>query len=161
MKKNVPFGIAIGVAAATGLFGFTALVRADDDGGPQPIVSRALAATVDYGNDAIFQPAKHATDFDRLGLDPQQVVTVTVQFPVELAGQAILAEPLDGGTLTLPEGGLIVGTDGNVTFQFKASDPFGACRVAVHQPDDSNYVQFWIVDPDHPENTPPDLPGAY
>jgi hypothetical protein len=33
--------------------------------------------------------------------------------------------------------------------------------VAVHQADDLNFLQFWIVDPDHPENTPPGLPGVY
>lgn len=158
--KIFPLGIAIGVAAATSLFGFISSVRAQEDE-PQPIVSRALVATVDYGNDAIFQPAKHGTDFDRLGLNPQQVVTITVQFPAELAGQLILADPLDGGTLTVPDEGAIVGPDGNVTFQFQAGDSFGACRLAVHQPDDSNFIQLWIVDPDHPENTPPDLPGAY
>ena len=97
----------------------------------------------------------------RLGLDPQQTVTVTVQFPTELAGQVILAEPLDGGTLFIPEQGLTVGADGNVTFQLQASEFFGAGRVSVHQPDDCNILQFWIVDPDHPENTPPDLPGVY
>ncbi|MBA2436093.1 MAG: hypothetical protein H0V54_13605 [Chthoniobacterales bacterium] len=157
--KTVPFGIA-GVAAATGLLLFSSSARAQDDV-PEPIVSRAISATIDYGNDAIFQPAKHYTDFERFGLRPQQTVTITVAFPVELAGQLMLAEPLDAGTLALPEEGLIVDGEGKVTLQFQAGDAFGACRVSVHQPDDSNFVQFWVVDPAHPENTPPDLPGDY
>jgi hypothetical protein len=159
--KTVPFGIAGLALLASGLFGFTSLVCAQDEGEPQPIVSHALAATVDYGNDAIFQPGKHATDFDRLGMRPEQVLAITVQFPAELAGQIVIAEPLDGGTLTIPENGLFIGDDGTVSFQFQAGTSFGTCRISVHQPDDTNMLQFWIVDPDHPENTPPDLPGVY
>ena len=135
--------------------------RAQDDGGPQPILSRALAATVDYGNDNVFQPSKSNTDFQRLGLDPGQLLTITVQFPVDQAGQAMIVEPLDGGLLSLPDGGFFVDSEGNVTFQFQAIDSFGACRIAVHQPDDSNFIYLWVVDPEHPENTPPDLQGIY
>jgi hypothetical protein len=159
--NTVPFGIAGLALLASGLLGFSSSARAQEEDEPQPIVSRALAATVDYGNDALFTPAKHATEFEQLGIRPETVVTITVQFPVELTGQPMLVEPLDGGLATTPEDGLIVDAEGKVTFQFQTSDFFGACRIAVHQPDDSNFVQFWIVDPDHPENTPPGLPGVY
>lgn len=150
-------GLAI---IASGLFGFCTVALAQEDE-PQPILSRALATAVNYGNDAIFEPAKHGTDFDPLGLDPGQVVSVTVLFPVELAGQAMLAEAMDGGTLTLPEGGLIVAADGTVIFQYQASASQGACRIAVHQTDDQNILNFWVVDFEHPENNPSQLPGAY
>jgi hypothetical protein len=157
--KKVPFGIA---AAAAGLFFTYSIARAQSEDEPQPVTSRALAATIDYGNDAVFQPIKHGVDFDEFGLDPGQTVTLTVQFPVELAGQPIIAEPLDGGLLTVPDEGLFVNSDGMVVMQFQAgTDSPGACRIAVHQPDDSNILHFWIVDPDHPENTPANLPGAY
>lgn len=158
--KHVPLGIAGLAFLASGLFGFTALSRAQD-GTPPPVTSRALAATIDYGNGNVFQPAKSNTAFQCLGLDPGQLLTVTVQFPSDLAGQTIIVEPLDGGSLTFPDGGFFVDSQGNVTFQFQAVDLTGLCRIAVHQPDDSNFVQLWVVDPDHPENTPPDLAGLY
>ena len=158
--KNVPFGVAV-VAAATGLFITLTALRAQEEGEPQPIVSRATAATIDYGNDAIFYPAKRGTEFEQLGVLPTQLLSLTVQFPAELVGQVVLVDPLDGGSVSVPEEGLTVGTDGNVTFQFQTSDAFGACRIAVHQPDDCNLLQFWIVDPQHPENTPPNLLGVY
>ena len=75
--KIIPLA-RVGVAAATALFGFSTLARAQDGDGLEPEASRALVATVDYGNDAIFQPAKHNTNFDRLGLRPQQLLTITV-----------------------------------------------------------------------------------
>ncbi len=61
----------------------------------------------------------------------------------------------------LAEDGLFIGEDGIVSFQFQAGKSFGACRISVHQPDDTNLLLFWIVDPEHPENTPADLPGIY
>jgi hypothetical protein len=156
--KSVPVGIAGLALLASGLFGLSSGARAQ--GEPQAIVSRALAATVDYGGDNIFNPAKTSTDFEPLGLLPEQMLTITVQFPSELAGQPMIVESLDRGTLT-PENGLFVDADGKVTFQFQAGNAFGACRVVVHQPDDSNFLQFWVVDPAHPEDTPPNLPGFY
>jgi len=124
-------------------------------------VSRASAATVDCGDKAVFYPAKHAIDFDQLGVLPGTTLTITVQFPAELAGQAVLVDPLDGGTVSVPEEGLLIGKDGNVTFEFQTGSEFGAARLSVHRPDDTNQLQFWVVDPKHPEDTPPKLPGYY
>ncbi len=157
--KQIPLGIAGLALLAGGLLATSSSARAQDE--PQPVTSRALAASVDYGNDAVFQPDKHGVDFDQLGLRPQQAINLTVQFPVEMAGQTILVEPLDGGTATLPEEGLIVSSEGTVSFQFQASEDPGACRIAVHQPDDSNFIHLWVVDPQHPETTPEHLPGVY
>lgn len=164
--KTIPSGIA-GVAVAAGLIlsVFTPPARAQD-GEPQPVISRALSATVDYGkdangNDAVFQPVKQGVDFGLLGLRPGQAVTITVQFPVELAGRLMIVEPLDGGIVTIPEEGLFVAEDGTVTFPFLAGDNVGACRIPVHQPDDMNVIHFWVIDAEHPENNPVDLPGAY
>lgn len=163
--KKWPLGFAV-VAAATSLLlsVFTPSARAQDE--PQPVNSRALSATVDYGNDAdgnalTFPPAKQGVDFGLLGLRPSQAVTITVQFPVELAGQLIIAEPLDGGLLTIPENGLIVGDEGTIVFPFQAGELPGACRITVHQPDDMNVLHFWVIDTEHPENNPENLPGAY
>jgi hypothetical protein len=158
--KNVPVRIAGLALVASGLFGLSTVVRAQD-GTPAPINSRALAATVDYGNGNVFQPAKSNTAFQCLGLDPGQFLTITVQFPTDLAGQPMIVEPLDGGLLTFPDGGFVVDANGKVTFQFQAIDLTGLCRIGVHQPDDSNFVQLWVVDPDHSESTPPDLAGLY
>lgn len=161
--KTLPLGIA-GLVFLTSLLVISPAARAQDD--LPPVVSRALSATVDYGNDAdgndlSFQPAKQGIDFGQLGLRSGQSITVTVQFPVELAGQAIIAEPLDGGVITIPDNGLVVAADGTVTFPFQGGDNVGTCSITVHQPDDMNVIHLWIIDAAHPENNPSDLPGAY
>lgn len=160
IMKTVPFGM-VGVAAATGLLIFSCSLRAQSDDGFEPEQSRLLAVAVDYGNEAVFKPDKHDFGFDQLGLRPQQTVTITVQFPVELAGTAVVAEPLDGGSVLIPEKGLVVGSEGTAVFQFQGGLWVGASRLSVHVSDDRNLVNFWLVDAEHPENTPSDLPGAY
>ena len=157
--KLTPFRIA-----AVALFLFSGLAQAQDD--PPPVNSRALSATVNYGNDAdgnplTFQPAKSGIDFAQLGVRPGQSVAITVTFPVELAGQLIIVEPLDGGIATIPDDGLHVAEDGTITFPFQGGDNVGACRITVHQPDDMNVIHFLVIDAEHPENNPADLPGAY
>lgn len=162
--KKFPLGVAGLVLVIGGLLAFSPSALAQDD--PPPVVSRALSATVDYGNDAdgndiSFQPAKQGVDFVQLGLHPGQTVTITVKFPVELAGQLILVEPLDGGSATIPDDGLYVADDGTVTFPFQAISTPGAYRIGVHQPDDQNVIHFWVIDTENPENNPADLPGSY
>ncbi len=159
--KNVPPGIVVTAAAVSLFFISTRLRAQDNDGPPEPIISRALAATVDYGNGNVFQPVKQGVNFACLGFDPGQSVTITVTFPAEIAGQAIFAEPLDGGILTPPLGGLIVGPDGTVTFQYQVTDSPGAGRLAVHQADDMNVLHLWVIDPNDPDEVPPGLPGIY
>jgi hypothetical protein len=170
--KNIPPGMLV-VALATSLALLSASLRAQDNGGPpsptptpsptppSTIPSTALSATVDYGNGNLFTPTKQGVDFSCLGFDPGQSVTITVAFPTEFAGQAILAEPLDGGILTLPDGGLIVGVDGTVSFQFQVTDSPGEGRLAVHQADDMNLLHFWVIDPNNPDSIPPGTPGIY
>ncbi len=162
--KTILFGRAGLALLVSGLFAISTPLLAQGDG--EAVVSRALSATVDYGNDAngddqSFQPAKSGVDFGLLGLDPQQTVTVTVQFPAELAGQLMIVGPLDGGIVTIPDDGLYVAADGTVSFPYQAGEIVGACRIAVHQPDDMNVIHFWIIDATHPEDNPAGLQGAY
>ena len=152
------------------LIGSSSLLLAQDDSSPTPtpsptppaqILSRALSAVVDYGNDNLFTPVKESTDFSLLGLDPAQSVNVTVTFPADLAGQSILVEPLDGGLVIVPDGGFVLDADGSVAFQFHASSIAGNCRINVHQADDANFVHFWIIDQSDPADNPSNLPGIY
>jgi hypothetical protein len=158
--NKVPLGIAM-LALASGLSFSSQFVCAQSDDGFQPEFSRALAIAVDYGNDAIFQPNKHDTAFEQLGMRPQQIVTITVTFPAEFAGAAIYAEPLDGGSVTGSEEGIFVGSDGTAVFQFQAGLWIGNSRISLHLSDDRNLINFWLVDTEHPENNPPGLPGVY
>jgi hypothetical protein len=93
------------------------------------------------------------------GLAPDQVVNVTLQFGVQKAGQTIQATALDGGVLTIPNGGLVADQNGNVAFQFQVGHDPGLYQVALRDDTHEMGVQFWVINSQAPaENPPVNLP---
>jgi hypothetical protein len=93
------------------------------------------------------------------GLAPGQVVTVTVMFGPEKNGQTIQAFALDGGTLSVPNTGLVADANGNVTFQFQAGNDPGLYQVALRDAIREMGIQFWVINSQAPtENPAVDLP---
>jgi|ERR1700730_2028352 len=129
--------------------------------------------------------------FALVGLQPDQIIQVTVQYPVVqptppsvpplanlfvVPGAIINAEPLDGGTVTVPTGGLVVASNGTVTFTFQATHDPGVNQISLRQafPAPSTDpiptvpqanigvglarqelgLQFWVNDTANPKNNP-------
>jgi hypothetical protein len=88
------------------------------------------------------------------GLTPNQVVTVTVQFGVQEAGQVVQASALDGGTLTVPDGGLIVDQNGNVAFQFQVGAESGLYQIELRDDNLEMGVEFWVINSQAPADNP-------
>lgn len=96
---------------------------------------------------------------DRVGLGPNQVVAVTLQFPTALGGKPVAVTPFDGGEATANYGmeNLAVGRDGTVSFSFQAGWSPGLYRLGV-QLDAYDYrLEFWVLDPGNPQRNPPRL----
>jgi hypothetical protein len=126
---------------------------------PQENVFTAVAALVDYGSGVIIQPKKRDTIFAQLLLNANQTVTITLQYDPAFAGQVVIVEPLDGGIATVPEEGAMIDQDGKVSFQFQAADVPGLSRISIHQYEDGDLLQFWIIDTANPANNPPTILG--
>lgn len=96
---------------------------------------------------------------DRVGLAPSQLVTVTLQFPLETVGNRVFMFPVDGGEVTTLDGShaLIVGEDGTIAFGFRAPPPPGLYRVIARLGEDDYRLQFYVLDLVHPERNPPRL----
>src|ERR1043165_3668515 len=93
------------------------------------------------------------------GVSPNQVVDVTVQFGAQKAGMPIQAAALDGGTLTVPDGGVVADGDGNWPFQFRVGAQPGLYQVALRDDTHEMGVQFWVINNQAPADNPPvDLP---
>jgi len=129
--------------------------------------------------------------FALVGLQPDQIIQVTIQYPVVqptppnvlphpnpwvvVPGALINAEPLDGGTVTVPTGGLVVSGNGTVSFTFQATHDPGVNQISLRQgfpapASDSlppTYggvafapsrqelgLQFWVNDTANPQNNP-------
>jgi hypothetical protein len=184
MKKSVP-SVAIIVAATIELLS-CANVRAQDqlmpqlsdqDPPPDPIflqqsvivppptspdaqVADNGIAIVTYAPDSSVSGSTTDGKADVLpGLSPDQVVSVTVSFGAQDAGQTAHAAALDGGILTVPDEGLVVGEDGSVTFQFQVGGDPGLYQVALRDDNREIGVEFWVINNQAPATNPAvDLP---
>jgi hypothetical protein len=111
-------------------------------------------ATISFGGSQSVTATSNGAVFDRVGLQPNQVVDVTVQFPPEKSGHTIIVEPLDGGCLIGPTNKLVVAADGTFSFRFQAGRDSGDYQVSFHDGAQEIGLQFWVLDLQNPQNNP-------
>lgn len=109
--------------------------------------------------------------FDCVGLQSDQTVQVTVQCPAGRAFQKVTVQTLDGGTVARPLAtsapdaptasdraiSLSTSADGTFTFVFQAGHNPGLNQVSLRQGSQELGLQFWVLDPQNPQNNPPIL----
>jgi hypothetical protein len=89
-----------------------------------------------------------------IGLQPNQTVDVSVQFPAERAGESIPLSVWDGGKISTANKDALVGSDGRLTFAFQAGSAPGLYRVVLQPASEEYCVRFWVIDPNQPEKKP-------
>lgn len=94
--------------------------------------------------------------FTMVGVHPDQVIDVTIQYPVTKTAHLISAEALDGGQV-LVQGPILVGLNGSVHFQFRAAHSPGVNHIALRDGRQELGLQLWVVDEQRPERNPPGL----
>lgn len=87
-----------------------------------------------------------------VGVQPGEVVTVTIQFASNHAGEAIEIGPLDGGLIR--HAATAVSENGQATFSFQSAASAGDQRIAVHYGLRTLLVHFWALST-NPEINPP------
>jgi hypothetical protein len=107
-----------------------------------------VSATIQFSNGQTV-----VTDFsDQIGVQPGEVVSVTIQFTSDHAGEAIKVGSLDGGRISNTS--TAVSDEGSVTFNFQAAGSAGLNRVLVRHGLQTLRVQFWVLG-SNPQNNPP------
>jgi len=106
-------------------------------------------ATVQFSNG---QTVALADFSDRIGVQPGEVVSVTIQFAPSHAGEAIGIEPLDGGRISKTS--TAVSDQGLATFSFQAAPSAGLNRVVVRHGLQTLLAHFWVLS-SNPQNNPP------
>lgn len=82
---------------------------------------------------------------DEIDLQPNQTVTVTVQYGMDKVGHIIVAEPLDGGSVVAPGPQMLVAADGTLTFQFQDGAEPGWRQVSLHDGTEELGLEFWVL----------------
>jgi hypothetical protein len=122
-----------------------------------PNASSAIAAgtisiTSDDGNPWV----NAARETDLIGINPNQVVHITINFCAgDCARDVVLAEPLDGGRILGKTNGAFVDSNGCASFLFQAGPNPGAAQIRVTDAGtEVMAVRLWVIDPDDPGNHP-------
>lgn len=119
-----------------------------------PLPGQAKVATVCIGTGAFVDTRRNKFVFEQVGLQPLQVVTVALQYPVALAGTVVAIEPLDGGRVGSNGEPFRVAADGTLNFTYEVGESPGLYQVRLHYDERVIALQFWVFDAAHPENSP-------
>jgi hypothetical protein len=85
--------------------------------------------------------------FAPLSLNPLDTAAIALQFATTLAGTPVIVQPLDGGSVGLPNQSATIASDGTISFQFQAANQPGLYRVLVMVNGNPSMVQFLVPSP--------------
>lgn len=92
--------------------------------------------------------------FERVGLQRDQVVDITVQYSTASAGSFVTVTALDGGKTIAQTKNLAVDAKGAIHFKFIAGHTPGVYQIALRNRGQELGLQFWVRDEEHPGNNP-------
>lgn len=117
--------------------------------------SESLLLTVNSKTGTLVETNIVYGDAVPIGLQSNQTVDVSVQFPAERAGESIPVSVWDGGKISTANNNAVIGSDGRLTFTFQAGAAPGLYRVVLQPASEEYCVRFWVIDPNQPEKKPP------
>jgi hypothetical protein len=127
---------------------------------PTPTPPALPYAVVTYpSTQAVVSPSADGI-FHLVGLQPDQLVQVTINCGADwLVGENTI-ETLDGGVLfgasqsSSKNISVMGGSDRKVSFSFQAKHNAGRNQLSIQQEDQELILQFWVLQTDKPEDNP-------
>lgn len=130
---------------------------------PASVLPGALNSTTDasavitYAANQSVTATMHKGSSDRIGLQPNQIVAVTVQLTGIQVGRQLSIQPLDGGKLASSANRIVVGSDGTFSFRFQAGPRPGVSQLSIHDGEQEIGLQFWVLNTQDARCNPPVL----
>jgi hypothetical protein len=87
----------------------------------------------------------------RVRLLPGQQVTIVMQYDPALSGLILDAGALDGGQVSFEGRRIVIDDSGTAVFTFGGAEKPGLYRLALNCGGAVSTLQFWVVDPDAPD----------
>lgn len=110
----------------------------------------SLSAVITSTTGQVIVPGSCRGVASRVALGPNQIVTITLQFPLNRIGEPVALEPLDGGVI-IAASTQALSAAGILQFQFQANRTPGLTQVRVRLGADDFGLQFYVFDSKHPE----------
>lgn len=119
-----------------------------------PLPAQPKVAAVGDAAGAVVHTRRHKIVFEQIGVQPLQLVSIALQYPVTLAGTIVAIEPLDGGRVGTNGDPFRVAGDGTLNFTYEVGESPGLYQVRLHYDEHAVALQFWVFDNAHLDNTP-------
>ena len=127
-----------------------AITHAQSPATPLPRIDRGPAAALsfDRGGGIILTSARGF--FNRVAARTNQAIAVQLQFPLDLAGQAVRVQSLDGSQLIGTTDKLTLAADGTATVRVRLGPAEGLYRIGVLCGDSRALLRFYAFAPGEP-----------
>lgn len=109
-----------------------------------------ITATVQYNNG---QTVTWTDLSDVVGVQPGELITVTVQLSRDLAGSTFEIGALDGSEVA--QSPKSVGADGTLSFASRATSNPGTNRIKLRNGSTVLLLKFWVLNVQNPQDNPP------
>src|SRR5688572_12479807 len=119
-----------------------------------PLPGQPKVAAVGDASGAVLYARRNKIVFEQIGVQPLQLVSIALQYPVALAGTIVAIEPLDGGRVGSNGEPFRVGADGTINFTYEVGESPGLYQVRLHYDEQAIALQFWVFDNAHLDNSP-------
>lgn len=116
-----------------------------------PNSAGAVSAAASLGTVTV-NPGNGEGRFALIGVQPNQVIPVALQYPAGNAGRAIQVSALDGGRLLSSPGS--AASDSSFKIQYQVGDDVGLYRVALTDGQRVVVLQFWVLDSQNAQRNP-------
>ncbi len=124
---------------------------------PPVLASGRPTAAITFSDGAFLQLGSTGDLFPLVAADAGESVGIQLRFPVSFVGAMIIAQPLDGGIVSIAQNNPTIAVDGTASIQFQAASQPGLYRILLNTGGVFTILQFWVANSQVPSANPPTL----
>jgi hypothetical protein len=114
---------------------------------PLQIIGRSPTAAMIFDTGGSLTTRSVQGTFGRVAATIDQSVTVQLRYPIDLAGQLLFIQSLDGGQVVSDTAKATIGLDGTATLQLRVGGREGLYRFVLRCGDSYAVLRFYAVPP--------------
>jgi len=146
----------LGAALLTGIcFLCVSICNGQSLSPPVSVVDNLPLAAITFANAKSLKTKAGLSDL--ISINPDETVSIQLQFPPALAGTPVIIEVLDGGAISAANQNSAIGADGGTSLQFQAGLKPGVYRMVINAGSTVSILQFWVPNATNPAANPPTL----
>jgi hypothetical protein len=121
--------------------------------GPALAVPESPIVTITFPNAKSVQDRSRGRQYGIVGIRPNEVVDIALEFSPQWAHRLLAIEALDGGRI-LAQRSATVAADGSASVRFQVGNDPGLYRLSITGAGAPALLRFWVPDPQNPRANP-------